>query len=165
MRWLLGQLGIPLPSFGVVIRPLTVIVAFLVGTLVTVISAIVPAFLVLALVDEDGVVRLRHDGEKIRVPDPWTHIDVFRRLDDNTRLGCWSTIITVNYDELYKGSGQLPMALAASQASGISGATRSSSSVDALASSAPLKLATKGSARNCSSTALSQPFTETKISP
>ena len=68
---------------------------------------------VLALVDEDGVVRLRHDGEKIRVPDPWTHIDVFRRLDDNTRLGCWSTIITVNYDELYKGSGQLPMALAA----------------------------------------------------
>jgi len=44
MRWLLGQLGIPLPSFGVVIRPLTVIVAFGVGTVVTVISAIVPAF-------------------------------------------------------------------------------------------------------------------------
>jgi putative ABC transport system permease protein len=44
MRWLLGQLGIPLPSFGVVIRPLTVIVAFVVGTVVTVVSAIVPAF-------------------------------------------------------------------------------------------------------------------------
>lgn len=44
MRWLLGVVGIPLPSFGVVIRPLTVIVAFGVGTLVTVVSAIVPAF-------------------------------------------------------------------------------------------------------------------------
>ena len=44
MRWLLSLLGIPLPSFGVVIRPLTVITAFVVGTFVTVVSAIVPAF-------------------------------------------------------------------------------------------------------------------------
>ena len=46
------------------------------------------------------------------MPDPWTHIDVFRRLDDNTRLGCWSTIITVNYDELTRVL-TAPMALAA----------------------------------------------------
>ena len=68
---------------------------------------------VTSLVVEDGVVRFRQAGEKLRVPDPWTHIDVFRRLDDDTPLGCWSTIITVNYDELYRASGQLPQALAA----------------------------------------------------
>lgn len=44
MRWLLALLGIELPSFDVVLRPLTIIVAFCVGTLVTVTAAIVPAF-------------------------------------------------------------------------------------------------------------------------
>lgn len=44
MRWLLALLGIELPSFDVVLRPLTILVAFCVGTLVTVTAAIVPAF-------------------------------------------------------------------------------------------------------------------------
>lgn len=44
MRWLLALVGIELPSFDIILRPLTIIVAFGVGTLVTVIAAIVPAF-------------------------------------------------------------------------------------------------------------------------
>lgn len=44
MRWLLDAVGIPLPAFGVVVSPLTIIVAFVVGTLVTVLAAIIPAF-------------------------------------------------------------------------------------------------------------------------
>ncbi len=44
MRWLLALVGIELPSFDIVLRPLTIIVAFGVGTVVTAIAAIVPAF-------------------------------------------------------------------------------------------------------------------------
>lgn len=44
LRALLGALGIPLPAFDIVLSPTTIIVALAVGTLVTVISAVVPAF-------------------------------------------------------------------------------------------------------------------------
>ena len=58
-----------------------------------------------------------------------------------------------------------PVADGASHSSGISVATCSSSSVVAVASSAPRKPATKGSARNRASTAGSQPFVFTIRSP
>jgi putative ABC transport system permease protein len=43
MRELLGLLGIDLPSFGVVLKPFTIIVAMFVGVVVTMVSAILPA--------------------------------------------------------------------------------------------------------------------------
>lgn len=44
MRWVLNLIGFSLPSFPIVLAPLTIITAFVVGTIVTVASAIVPAF-------------------------------------------------------------------------------------------------------------------------
>ena len=44
LRAILNSLGLGIPSFGVVVAPTTVIIALVVGVLVTVASAIVPAF-------------------------------------------------------------------------------------------------------------------------
>ncbi len=43
LRAILNSIGLSIPSFGVVLQPQTILYAFLVGTLVSVISAIVPA--------------------------------------------------------------------------------------------------------------------------
>jgi putative ABC transport system permease protein len=43
LRWVFGLIGIDLPSAGVVILPRTIIVAFAVGLVVTVVSALLPA--------------------------------------------------------------------------------------------------------------------------
>jgi putative ABC transport system permease protein len=43
LRWLLGFLGFALPSSGIVVPPSTVVTGIIVGTLVTVLSAVVPA--------------------------------------------------------------------------------------------------------------------------
>lgn len=44
MREVLGAVGVDLPSFGVVLKPFTIILALIVGIVVTMLSAIFPAF-------------------------------------------------------------------------------------------------------------------------